>query len=327
MPDLRRRLVAGLVFGFLVVLAVALLGDIRQVRVHLAGFKWSLVPAILGCTLFNYVLRFAKWHYYLGQIGAKAIPWRESARLFVAGFPLAVTPGKVGEALKGVWIHQRTGVPTARAIPVVVAERISDGLAVLSLSTVGVLAYPAYGPAFALVLGLLLVLVAASQIRPLALGGLRLAGGRAARQPLRPAAARVLRGNVHVVPTSGDPAGRESGDHRLAWRRGGDVPCLAGAGRCRGLADSGAVGLHPVLLHRGRRGLGPSRRPGRGRGQHRRDARPSAEASWRHGRGGHTAHPLRDALVRRDARPGGLGRVARPVRVAGKPTDSAGTGV
>jgi len=177
MPDLRRRLVAGLVFGFLVILAVALLGDIRQVRVHLAGFKWSLVPAILGCTLFNYVLRFAKWHYYLGQIGAKAIPWRESARLFVAGFPLAVTPGKVGEALKGVWIHQRTGVPTARAIPVVVAERISDGLAVLSLSTVGVLAYPAYGPAFALVLGLLLVLVAASQIRPLALWGLRLAEG------------------------------------------------------------------------------------------------------------------------------------------------------
>ncbi len=177
MPDLRRRLAAGLVFGFLVVLAVALLGDVRQVRAHLAGFTWSLVPAILGCTLFNYVLRFAKWHYFLGQIGARSIAWPESARLFVAGFPLAVTPGKVGEALKGVWIHQRSGVPIAQAVPVVVAERISDGLAVLMLSAVGVLAYPAYGPAFAVVLGLLLALVAASQIRPLALWALRLAEG------------------------------------------------------------------------------------------------------------------------------------------------------
>jgi uncharacterized protein (TIRG00374 family) len=174
MPELRRRLAAGLVFGFLVVVAVALLGDIRQVRQHLADFRWPLVPVILACTLFNYSLRFVKWHYYLGQIGASAVSWRESARLFVAGFPLAVTPGKVGEALKGVWIHQRTGVGTARAIPVVVAERVSDGLAVLALSALGVLAYPRYGPAFAIVLGLLIGLVAASQIRPLMLWWLRL---------------------------------------------------------------------------------------------------------------------------------------------------------
>jgi len=189
MPDMRRRLAVGLVFGFLVVLAVALLGDVRQVRAHLAGFAWSLVPAILGCTLFNYALRFVKWHYYLGQIGAEDITWRESARLFVAGFPLAVTPGKVGEALKGVWINQRSGIPTARAIPVVIAERISDGLAVLALSALGVLAYPAYGPAFALVLGALLALVAASQIRPLALWGLALTE----RLPLISRFARPLR--------------------------------------------------------------------------------------------------------------------------------------
>jgi hypothetical protein len=57
--------------------------------------------------------------------------------LFVAGFPLAVTPGKVGEALKGVWINQVSGIPVGKGISVVVAERISDGLAVLILSTFG----------------------------------------------------------------------------------------------------------------------------------------------------------------------------------------------
>lgn len=187
---LRRRLIAGLIFGFLVILAVAFLGDVRQVGADLGAFDWRLLPLILGCTLFNYALRFLKWHYYLGQIGATSVSWLESARMFGGGFPLAVTPGKVGEAFKGVWIHQRSGVPIARAIPVVVAERISDGLAVLVLSTLGVIAYPAYWPAFAVVLGVLVALVVLSQVRPLALWLLR----AAERLPLVRPVAQPLRG-------------------------------------------------------------------------------------------------------------------------------------
>jgi uncharacterized protein (TIRG00374 family) len=169
MPTLRRRLTGGILFGFLVVLALLLIGDLGQVSHTLATFNWVLAPLLLLCTLWNYALRFLKWHFYLYQIGVRELSWGESARLFVAGFPLAVTPGKVGEALKGVWLNRAAGAPTARGVTVVLAERISDGLAVLALSTLGVLAYPRYWPAFALVLGGMVALVVFSQIRPLAL--------------------------------------------------------------------------------------------------------------------------------------------------------------
>jgi uncharacterized protein (TIRG00374 family) len=169
MKNLRRRLLVGLLFGFLVMVALALLADVRQVGGNLASFQWALVPLILLCTLFNYVVRFFKWNYFLRLIGVRDLAWRESARLFVAGFPLALTPGKVGEALKAVWLNRITGTPTARGVTVVLAERISDGLAVLALSALGVVAYPAYWPAFATILGFLLAGVVLSQIRPLAL--------------------------------------------------------------------------------------------------------------------------------------------------------------
>lgn len=169
MNNLRRRFLSGLVLGFIVVLGLILLGDIRQIGSHLISFNFWYIPLILAGTLFNYGLRFIKWHYYLNLIGIKNLSYLESARLFVAGFPLAVTPGKVGEALKGVWLNQVTGTPIARGIPVVLAERISDGLAVLILSTLGVIAYPQYWPAFAFVLGSLLLFIILSQIRPLAL--------------------------------------------------------------------------------------------------------------------------------------------------------------
>lgn len=173
MNNLRRRFLSGLVLGFIVFLGLVLLGDIRQVGSHLTSFNGWYIPAILAGTLLNYALRFIKWHYYLRQIGIKDLSTLESARLFVAGFPLAVTPGKVGEALKGVWLNHVTGIPIARGVPVVLAERISDGLAVLILSTLGVIAYPQYWPAFAFVLGSLLLFITLSQIRPLALSFLK----------------------------------------------------------------------------------------------------------------------------------------------------------
>ncbi len=166
-PSLTRKLIPGLLFGFLVFVVLILVGDLRQIGTEVRNFPWQIMPLVLGLTLWNYILRFIKWHYFLGQLGVKRLPVLESARLFVAGFPLAVTPAKVGETLKGVWLNQLTGIPTARGVSVVLAERISDGLAMLVLSTVGVIAYRRYWPAFAIVLGLLLGVVVISQIRPL----------------------------------------------------------------------------------------------------------------------------------------------------------------
>lgn len=167
-PSLKRRLIIGLLFGFVVVLGLALAGDVRAVSERVRSFRWTLYPLVFGLTLVNYSMRFFKWHYYLGQIDIRTIPLPESARLFVASFPLSVTPGKIGEALKGVWLKQKSGTPVARGVAVVVAERISDGLAVLLLSTLGVIAYPRYWPLFAIGLSLLVGLVVISQVRPAA---------------------------------------------------------------------------------------------------------------------------------------------------------------
>lgn len=169
MQSIRKKLIPGLILGILVMIGLALLGDLRQVERSILTFDWRMYPLALLLTLGNYTLRFFKWHFYLGQIGVRRLSLAESLRLFVAGFPLAVTPGKVGEVLKAVWVNKKTGVPVGRAISVVVAERISDGMAVLMLSVAGIIAYPRYWPAFAIVLALLLSIIVISQIRPLAL--------------------------------------------------------------------------------------------------------------------------------------------------------------
>ncbi len=163
-----KRLIPGVLLGFIVLIGLALMADLREVSQSLLHFQWQYFLLAIGLTLFNYSLRFLKWHFYLGQIGVRNLTWPRSLRLFVAGFPLAVTPGKVGEALKGVWLNRLSKIPVGRGISVVLAERISDGIAVLILSTLGVVAYPQFWPVFATLLGLLLVIVTLSQIRPAA---------------------------------------------------------------------------------------------------------------------------------------------------------------
>jgi uncharacterized protein (TIRG00374 family) len=164
-----RRMIPGLILAVLVIAGLALAGDIRQVSQLILRFDWKIFPIVLLFTLFNYALRFLKWHFYLRQVGVDTIPWQNSLRLFIGGFPLAVTPGKVGEALKGVWVNQLSSLPVGKGISVVVAERISDGLAVLLLATLGVIAYPRYWVAFALIFFTLALIISISQIRPAAL--------------------------------------------------------------------------------------------------------------------------------------------------------------
>jgi uncharacterized protein (TIRG00374 family) len=170
------RLIPGLMLGFLVFLAVILVGDLRQVSEQVLRFRWELYPLVLLLTLFNYILRFFKWHYYLGLVGVSDFPLIDSARLFLAGFPLAVTPGKVGEVFKGIWLKRETGLPLSKGVSVVLAERISDGFGVLLLSTLGVITTPRYWPAYAFVLGALIILILIIQIRPAALWILELGG-------------------------------------------------------------------------------------------------------------------------------------------------------
>jgi uncharacterized protein (TIRG00374 family) len=135
------RRVVVIVFALAAVIgAFALFGDLRQVRDRLGGFAWPMFGAAIGLACANYVLRFARWHAYL-RARALDVPPATSALVFVAGFSMAVTPGKLGELVKSYLLRQLTGIPVAASASIVIAERVSDLLALLVVAVVGVAVY------------------------------------------------------------------------------------------------------------------------------------------------------------------------------------------
>lgn len=176
---LLRRLLLSLGLGFAVLVALSLYADLPRLVEAFGRFHWAYLPAVLGLTVFNYGLRFVKWEYYLGLIGAR--PGRaDSLTIFLSGFSMVMTPGKVGEVLKSVLLRRAVGTPISRSVPVLLAERLSDGLAMLLLASTGLALYSYGRPVLLFILALAVGVVLAVQYPPFVAGAL----GLAARVPI-----------------------------------------------------------------------------------------------------------------------------------------------
>jgi len=135
--SLARALVLSVAGGALAYVAIAAYVGAGRVEAALARFHWSAAAIGLGLAALNYCLRFIKWELYLRVLGVR-IPMGDSLAVFLSGFSLTVTPGKIGEVLKAYLVRELHGVPMARTAPTVVAERVTDLLALVLLSAGGV---------------------------------------------------------------------------------------------------------------------------------------------------------------------------------------------
>lgn len=204
--DLKNKFLFFLIFGLAIVAALAIYADLSRMMAALARFRWKVLPLALGLTLFNYALRWVKWDYYVSQIGAAAVTSSpastrelrtggrdlgalhssqmnsgareragqvskaDSLIIFVSGFTMVLTPGRVGELLKSYLLKQADDIPISRSAPIVLAERLTDLLAMILLASAGLVAYRYGWQVMALVLVSMMAFVALVQIRPLALG-------------------------------------------------------------------------------------------------------------------------------------------------------------
>ncbi|MFH1844402.1 MAG: lysylphosphatidylglycerol synthase transmembrane domain-containing protein [bacterium] len=137
----------------------------RDRSLEISTFPLVYVPLLIVFSLANYWLRFVRWEIYLRKLGI-SITRRESLSIFFATFVMVITPGKLGEVFKAGILWERHRVPLAVGLPVVIAERIFDFLAIFALAGMGLVFWS--GPVSGIALGFIIACVL-----PLLLVGLR----------------------------------------------------------------------------------------------------------------------------------------------------------
>jgi glycosyltransferase 2 family protein len=115
-------------------------GDVGSVSQELARFHWWVFPLALALAFTNYLIRFLKWQYYLSLLRIR-IPWGESFLVFLSSLMLTVTPGKLGEVLKSYLLKRSRSIAMSITAPIVVAERLTDLLALIGLTLIGLSTY------------------------------------------------------------------------------------------------------------------------------------------------------------------------------------------
>jgi uncharacterized protein (TIRG00374 family) len=136
----KRRLIIVMIVAVAVFVGFSIHADVSELGDRLSGFGWWALAAALALALLNYAIRFIRWSLYLRVAGLE-VPAKVSGLTFVSGFALSVTPGKIGELLKSFLLRETCGIPVARTAPIVVAERLTDLIALMVLGIAGVAVY------------------------------------------------------------------------------------------------------------------------------------------------------------------------------------------
>ncbi len=138
--SLLSKLILPLILAAGAYLALIIYGRFDELWEALRSFRLVYLVPVMALVLANYFLRFARWHYYLRRCGVD-VPARESMAVFFSGFAMSITPARVGELLKCVMLRDEAGVRMSLTVPVVVADRVNDVLAVCILVAAGMVRF------------------------------------------------------------------------------------------------------------------------------------------------------------------------------------------
>lgn len=182
-----------------VVIGAGLIADVDRLQKAAVAYPWWRVAAACALVLGNYALRTVRFRYYLNALNLR-ISLGEAALVFVAGFLFTVTPGKMGEVVKGWLLKQRRGASVTDVATSVIAERFTDVVGLLAIAALGVAQHGAHSGLFVAVLALCGAFLFAV-LHPTAVpGGLR--WGKAAladRLPAKASAAFDAVIRIHAV--------------------------------------------------------------------------------------------------------------------------------
>mgnify|MGYP001808286063 CR=1 FL=1 len=126
--------VVSMIVLYIVFLVVS---DFNVIREKIFDFKTDYLPIILLLAPLSWVIVFLRWHLLLKNSNI-IIPKKENFKIYMAGFAMSVTPGKVGELIKSQFLKSKYGVSRKNTLPIIISEYFYHMVGVLVVSILGV---------------------------------------------------------------------------------------------------------------------------------------------------------------------------------------------
>ncbi|MBL7159093.1 flippase-like domain-containing protein [Candidatus Microgenomates bacterium] len=156
--SLEKQILFSFFFGLLISIALAFWSDLQETTETVLSFKLYFIPLALGLSLLNYVLRFLRFKHFLKATNLQ-VSSSNAFLIFFSGLSMTVTPGKVGELIKAYFLKKVGKNHFASAVPIIVAERLTDGLASIILASFGMMSFKHGLPVFLIGIAICLAII------------------------------------------------------------------------------------------------------------------------------------------------------------------------
>ncbi len=133
-----RSFVIGLGLAVIVYLVLTILSGWEELIGNILRINPLILLLAMLLSFINYIFRFLKWELFTRSLQI-TIPLKTNFQIFIAGLSLAITPGKVGEAIRAFLMKEKSGIELSKGLASTFSERLIDLLAVVILALGGVL--------------------------------------------------------------------------------------------------------------------------------------------------------------------------------------------
>lgn len=132
-----RSFILGIILGVIVYLAIVIISGLDALLNNIFKVNPFVIVLAMLLSLTNYFCRFLKWHLFTRSLKLK-IPLKENFEIFFAGLSLAITPAKIGEAIRAFLLQKTCSTDLSKGLASTFSERLIDLLAVTILAIIGI---------------------------------------------------------------------------------------------------------------------------------------------------------------------------------------------
>jgi len=129
------------ILGIIAIYAVILIAfDVNIISEKINDFDFQYLPIIIPLIPLTWGILFLRWNLLLKNSDID-VPLKDNFMIFISGFALGVTPGKVGELIKSQLLKNKFNISRSKTAPLVIVERFYDFFAIAIISLFGILVF------------------------------------------------------------------------------------------------------------------------------------------------------------------------------------------
>ena len=129
------------ILGIIAIYAIILIAfDVNIISEKINDFDFQYLLFIIPLIPLTWGVLFLRWNLLLKN-SAIDIPLKDNFIIFISGFALGVTPGKVGELIKAELLKNKFNIPRSKTAPLVIVERFFNFFAIAIISLFGILVF------------------------------------------------------------------------------------------------------------------------------------------------------------------------------------------